>query len=175
MTETGGKGAIRAGERLADWFLIGLFLLIFALVLAQVVCRYVFNAPLIWSEELARVCFIWMVMLAWSLGSRRRSHLSITVFSNLLSPRPRTALKIAIQGLVIVFAVLLIVHGWKLTVGNLDLSLVTLDISYAVVYAVVPLGAAAVILYALAEIARLVAALRAGGLEPDAPEAGFLS
>ncbi len=175
MTGTGGEGAIRAVERLADGLLIGLLLLIFALVLAQVVCRYGFNAPLIWSEELARVCFIWMVMLAWSLGSRRRTHLSITFVSNLLSPRPRAALKIAIQVLVIAFAVFLIVHGWKLTVSNLDLSLVTLDISYAFVYAVVPLGAAAVILYALAEIVRLVAALRTGGLEADAPEAGFLS
>lgn len=174
MSDGGRRGVVGALERLADGLLIGLLLLIFVLVMAQVVCRYVFNSPLIWSEELARVCFIWMVMLAWSLGSRRRSHLAITIVSNLLAPRPRAVLKIAIQVLMIVFAMLLIVHGWKLTVNNLDLSLVTLEISYAVVYGVVPLGAAAVIVYALAEIARLIGALRTGGLEQDAPEAGFL-
>ena len=153
---------IRSLERLADALLVLLFLLIFALVLAQVVCRYVFNSPLVWSEELARFLFVWVAMLAWSLASRRRSHIAVTYFAELLPARAGLTLAIAVQVLIAFFCLLLVRHGWTLTLRNLDLPTVTLGISYAWVYAVVPVGAAAVIAYALAEIRRLVVASRGG-------------
>ncbi len=163
------SGAVRALERLADWLLIGLFLAIFALVLAQVVCRYVLNDPLVWSEELARLVFVWVAMLGWSLGSRRRSHIAITVFADRLPRAPRLVLAIFVQAAIIAFSGLLVAHGLDLTQRNLDLPMVTLELSYAVVYAVVPLGAAMVALYALAEIHDLVAELRFAGAGERAP------
>lgn len=154
---------IRALERATDWLLVALFLLIFGLVLAQVVFRYALNDPLVWSEELARLAFIWVAMLAWSLGSRRRSHIAVTVVVDRLPPVPRLALRLLIQASIVVFCALLLLHGWTLTERNLDLPMVTLDLPYAAVYAVAPLGAAIVVLYALAEMRRLVAAFREGG------------
>jgi TRAP-type transport system small permease protein len=152
---------LRALERSADALLVVLFLLIFVLVLAQVVCRYVFNSPLVWSEELARFLFIWVAMLAWSLGSRRRSHIAVTYFADLMPPRARLMLAIAVQAAVAFFCLLLVQHGFTLTLRNIDLPTVTLGISYAWVYVVVPVGALAVIAYALAEIRRLVGELNA--------------
>jgi len=153
---------IRTLERAADLLLVALFLLIFGLVLAQIVFRYVLNDPLVWSEELARLAFIWVAMLAWSLGSRRRSHIAVTVFVDALPPGPRLALRLLIQASIIVFCLLLLMHGWTLTARNLDLPMVTIDLPYAAVYAVAPLGAAIVVLYALAEMRRLVTAHAAG-------------
>lgn len=153
---------IRVLERAADALLVALFLLIFGLVLAQVVCRYIFNDPLVWSEELARLAFVWVAMLAWSLGSRRRSHIAVTVFVDMLPRGPRLALQLFIQAAIVLFCVLLLIHGWTLTKRNLDLPMVTLELPYAVVYAVAPLGAAIVVFYALAEIRRLVMVFRTG-------------
>jgi TRAP-type C4-dicarboxylate transport system permease small subunit len=153
-------GLVRNLERLADWLLIALFVLIFALVLAQVVCRYVFNNPLVWSEELARLAFVWVAMLTWGLGMRRRSHIAVTFFPDMLPRGPRLVLAMFVQALVIVFCALLVVHGWALTMRNLDLDLVTIEVSYAVLYVVVPVGAAIVICYGLAEIHRLARELR---------------
>jgi TRAP-type C4-dicarboxylate transport system permease small subunit len=153
-------GLVRNLERLADWLLIALFILIFALVLAQVVCRYVFNNPLVWSEELARLAFVWVAMLTWGLGMRRRSHIAVTFFPDMLPRVPRLLLAILVQALIILFCALLVVHGWTLTMRNLDLDLVTIEVSYAVLYVVVPIGAAIVICYGLAEIHRLSRELR---------------
>jgi TRAP-type C4-dicarboxylate transport system permease small subunit len=153
---------VRSLERLADWLLIGLFLLIFALVLAQIFFRYVLDDPLVWSEELARLAFVWVAMLAWSLGSRRRSHITITYFAGLLPRAPRLLLAIAAQGLIVLLCSLLVWHGWGLTLRNLDMQLITVGLPYAVVYVVVPLGAAIVMLYALAEIRDRVVELRSG-------------
>lgn len=153
-------GLVRNLERLADWLLIALFILIFALVLAQVVCRYVFNNPLVWSEELARLAFVWVAMLTWGLGMRRRSHIAVIFFPDMLPRVPRLLLAILVQALIILFCALLMVHGWTLTMRNLDLDLVTIEVSYAVLYVVVPVGAAIVICYGLAEIHRLSRELR---------------
>ena len=157
---------VRTLERLADALLIALFLLIFALVLAQVVCRYVFNNPLVWSEELARLAFVWVAMLAWGLGARRRTHIAVTFFPDMLPRGPRLMLAMLVQALVIVFCAALAWHGWTLTQRNLDLDLVTLDISYAILYVVVPVGAAIVICYGLAEIHRLARELLADEAAP---------
>jgi TRAP-type C4-dicarboxylate transport system permease small subunit len=151
---------VRTLERCADWLLIALFTLIFALVLAQVFFRYVLNDPLVWSEELARLAFIWVAMLTWGLGSRRRSHIAVTFLPDMLPRTPRLLLAILVQALIILFCAILALHGVALTARNTDLSLVTLDISYAIVYIVVPIGAATVIFYCLAEIHRLAQSLR---------------
>lgn len=146
---------VRTLERLADWLLIALFVLIFALVLAQVVFRYVLNDPLVWSEELARLAFVWVAMLTWGLGARRRSHIAVTFIPDMLPRTPRLLLAMLVQALIVVFCAILAWHGVTLTARNTDMSLVTLDIPYAIVYIVVPLGAAIVVLYCLAEIHRL--------------------
>jgi TRAP-type C4-dicarboxylate transport system permease small subunit len=154
---------VRALERCADWLLIALFTLIFALVLAQVFFRYVLNDPLVWSEELARLAFIWVAMLTWGLGSRRGSHIAVTFLPDMLPRTPRLLLAMLVQALIILFCAILAWHGVTLTARNTDLSLVTLDISYAIVYVVAPIGAMIVVFYCLAEIHRLALSLRNGG------------
>ena len=74
----GASAALRLAERAIDAAAIATFAGIFLCVLAQVVFRYVFNAPLTWSEELARYLFIWCAFLGWTIASRRRSHLAMT-------------------------------------------------------------------------------------------------
>lgn len=158
---------IRAIERLADALLIFLFVLIFVLVLAQVVCRYVLASPLVWSEELARYAFMWLGMLAWSLGSRRRSHIAITFLSDRFPAGARLALGIAVQASIIVFCGLLAWHGVDLTQRNLDLPTVTLPIGFALVYAIVPAGAAMMVMYAAIEIHDLALGRRTGAATRD--------
>jgi TRAP-type C4-dicarboxylate transport system permease small subunit len=43
-----------------------------ALVFAQVIVRYVLGGSLVWSEELTRVLFVWMVLLAASTADPMR-------------------------------------------------------------------------------------------------------
>lgn len=46
-------------------------------LLIQVVSRYFFNAPTVWSEELAIFCFVWSTMLAVPVAFLRRDHIVI--------------------------------------------------------------------------------------------------
>ena len=53
------------------------------LITIQVICRYLLNSPLGWSEELARFGFIWMTFFAGYLGARRAQHISVELVQNL--------------------------------------------------------------------------------------------
>lgn len=46
-------------------------------LLVQVISRYFFNAPTVWSEELAIFCFVWSTMLAVPVAFLRREHIVI--------------------------------------------------------------------------------------------------
>src|SRR3546814_4840375 len=59
------------------------------LVIAEVIilfsgifARYVLNTPLIWSDELASLLFLWLAMLGASVAFRRGEHMRLTAFGN---------------------------------------------------------------------------------------------
>src|SRR6202171_6536648 len=49
-----------------------------ATVFGGVVARYVFNHPLIWSDELASILFLWLAMLGAVIAFRRDEHMRMT-------------------------------------------------------------------------------------------------
>jgi TRAP-type C4-dicarboxylate transport system permease small subunit len=47
-----------------------------------VVARYAFHNPLIWSDELASLLFLWLAMLGAALALRRNEHMRMTALVN---------------------------------------------------------------------------------------------
>ncbi len=56
------------------------------ILFAGVVSRYVFNSPLMWTDELANFLFLWLAMLGAVVAFRRDGHMRLTTFINSLSP-----------------------------------------------------------------------------------------
>jgi tripartite ATP-independent transporter DctM subunit len=56
------------------------------ILFAGVVSRYVFNSPLMWTDELANFLFLWLAMLGAVVAFRRDGHMRLTTFVNSLSP-----------------------------------------------------------------------------------------
>ena len=64
-----------------------------ALVVAEIVilfvgilARYVFHRPLVWSDELASILFLWLAVLGSALAFRRAENLRMTTLVNKLAP-----------------------------------------------------------------------------------------
>ena len=47
-------------------------------LLAGVISRYVFHSPIIWSDELASILFLWLAMLGAVVAFRRGEHMRMT-------------------------------------------------------------------------------------------------
>ncbi len=52
------------------------------ILFAGVVSRYVFDSPLMWTDELANFLFLWLAMLGAVVAFRRDGHMRLTTFVN---------------------------------------------------------------------------------------------
>ena len=59
------------------------------ILFAGVVARYVFDAPLVWSDELASILFLWLAMLGAVIALRRDEHMRMTAAVATLRPPAR--------------------------------------------------------------------------------------
>ena len=66
--------------RVLDWLLILTVAVLIVPVTMQILSRYTnLIPPYIWTEELARFVFIWMIMLGAMLGVRESSHFDVDI------------------------------------------------------------------------------------------------
>jgi tripartite ATP-independent transporter DctM subunit len=70
---------------------------------AGVVARYVFNAPLTWSDELASILFLWLAMLGAVIALRRGEHMRLTTLVNRVPPNARVWVNLFARLVVIAF------------------------------------------------------------------------
>ncbi|TXN44272.1 TRAP transporter large permease subunit [Methylobacterium sp. WL18] len=73
-----------------------------------VVSRYVFREPLVWSDELAAILFLWLAMLGAVVAFRRAEHMRMTAIVAMCGPRLRAFLETValVAGLIFVALVL---------------------------------------------------------------------
>lgn len=104
------------------------------LVFGNVVLRYGFNSGIAVSEELARLLFVWLVLLGAILATRQHAHICFDTLVNSL-PQRWKKLVVVLTGLLMLAAcVIFVVGGWQQTSINLDNSYPVLGISYAWLY-----------------------------------------
>ena len=112
------------------------------LVIAQVVLRYVFNDPLTWSEEMARIIFIYLSFIGIGAAYGRRRHMFIDALIILLPARMRRAVEFSVVGVASAFLVTVIMLTARSMVELYRMGVTTpaLEYSMAFVYLVIPLG-----------------------------------
>ncbi|MEM9732486.1 MAG: TRAP transporter small permease subunit [Pseudomonadota bacterium] len=108
------NSAVLALTRTIAWIALAIMV---AVILLQVVFRYVFNNALPWPEEAARFCMLWMTGMAAPSALRWGGFVAIDMLENAL---PRVAAQIlslillTLSGLVLFVA---IQYGWNHTFG----------------------------------------------------------
>jgi len=81
----------------------------------QIFSRYTALIPsYIWTEEMARFLFIWMIMIGAMIGIRESTHFDVDVWPQ-LGPRGTALLKIVTSLFVLVFALVFVWWGWQFT------------------------------------------------------------
>ena len=84
-------------------------------VTLQMISRFTQWIPAwIWTEEMARFLFIWMVMIGAMIGVREGSHFEVDVWPD-LGPKATAALQLAAGAFVLLFAFVFLWAGWEFT------------------------------------------------------------
>jgi len=101
-----GKRIINILDKYYEQFLICvIFSVMVILTSTQVFTRYVLGFTYSWSEELARMCFVWITLLGFSLAVKQRQHLRVVAFVAFLPKNIRRIIEIigVVTTLVIAF------------------------------------------------------------------------
>ena len=127
-------------DKLEEYIGGSLFVVIFAILVLQVFFRQVIRTPLVWSEELARLIFVYVAMLGISIGIRKQSHIFIDFLFTRFSPVVQKVIFTISQ--IIIFACI-ICMGWfgkYLVAKKWIFEIVTLNVSsgwmYLAMYAI---------------------------------------
>lgn len=142
----------RGMETVIDWITVTAFIVIFLIAMAQIIMRWVFRNPLVWSEELIRLIFVWICYMGWTIAARNRSHICITALLSRLPPLARKGLETFNSLLLIVFSIFMIRYGIKMAEVGSRSMLVTLPINFSVAYICVPVTNSIILFYQILTI-----------------------
>jgi tripartite ATP-independent transporter DctM subunit len=144
--------------RTAEFIGAALVLVETCILFAGVVSRYVFNSPIIWTDELATFLFLWLSMIGAVVAVRRDGHMRLTTFVTWCTPKWSNWLGTVAELVVIVFVLEIIVPTRAFLRVQASTELITLHISdwYRVVALLVGVGLISVVaLLRLLETANL--------------------
>ncbi|MEP7299957.1 MAG: TRAP transporter small permease [Caldimonas sp.] len=138
--------------RIPEAFIAVLLALLIGFLVASVVSRYIMDIGVPWSDEVARLLFIWIVFIGFAVAVRQRSNVGVDWLVNKLAPKRRWVVTLLQDGAILVFAGY---FTWQsqVTVGfSLMQRMPGLDITIAWLYASALVCGALMILYAASNL-----------------------
>ena len=111
-----------------------------AVLLAGIIGRYVFHSPIIWSDELAGILFLWLAMLGSVLAFQRNEHMRMTAVVSMLGPGARAFLDLVAGAATLAFLLLVIHPAYEFAADEVYVTTPALDIVNAWRAAALPVG-----------------------------------
>jgi len=142
--------------------ILGVMLTVMCLfVIAQIVARYVFRSPLVWTEEAARYSYIWITYLGMAVVTKQEAHIRIDVLSAILKGNAKKVVNLGVSIISLFLYGILLFVGARYTLANTIQTSPAMEISKAFIYVSLPLGA-------LLSIVRLLGLIRRDFRTPPA-------
>ena len=154
-------------QRVLAGLMTGLLVLFTMVVAYQVFSRYVGVIPrFIWTEEVARYAFVWMLFLGSAIAVRTNSHFTIDLLPN-LNPRMSKLVDTVVVVLMLCVELLILFGGVRFSQIGMNRVSTSSGLRLGYVYMALPVSGAAMVVFLLE---RLVNVLR--GVEmSDNPDA----
>jgi tripartite ATP-independent transporter DctM subunit len=150
---TGVAGALQQAEQwLGSIVAAAAALLVVAEIIvlfSGVSARYLFHKPLIWSDELAGILFLWLAMLGAVTAFQRGEHMRMTALVGLVSPRTRAFFEVLAIAAPLAFLVLVLHPAYEFASDESFVSTPALDLSNLWRAAALPIGLGLMLLIAL--------------------------
>src|SRR3954463_6073019 len=127
-----------------------------AILFAGVVARYGLHRPLIWSDELASILFLWLAMLGAAVAFRRSEHMRMTAVVASTRPATRAWLDLVATCAALAFLALIVWPSWDYAYEESFITTPALQISNMWRAAALPAGICLMAAFALLRLLRAV-------------------
>ncbi|CAB3705373.1 Sialic acid TRAP transporter permease protein SiaT [Achromobacter denitrificans] len=119
------------------------------ILFSGIVARYALHEPLVWSDELASILFLWLAMLGAVVAFRRGEHMRMGALVNRASPAARAVLDMVAVAAALAFLLMLQAPGFEYASEERYVTTAALEIPNVWRAAALPVGTALMALIAL--------------------------
>jgi tripartite ATP-independent transporter DctM subunit len=124
------------------------------ILFAGVVARYVLHAPLIWSDELASLLFLWLAMLGSAVAFRRSEHMRMTALVATAGPKLWAYLDAVAVCAALAFLLLIVKPSYEYAYEESFITTPALQISNTWRAAALPVGICLMAVFAVLRLLR---------------------
>ena len=121
-------------------------------LLSGVVSRYVFHKPIVWSDELASLLFIWLAMLGSAVAYHKAEHMRMTVVVSKAAPPMKAYLEAISLLTSLIFLILLLIPAIDFAYEERLITTPALEISNAWRASALPVGLAMMLVFGIARL-----------------------
>ena len=121
---------------------------------AGVMARYVFHAPLVWSDELASIFFLWLSMLGAVVALRRGEHMRMTALVSKVGPQARLLLEALALTAALAFLMMVLLPAYEYADEESFIVTPALEISNAWRAAAIPVGVGLMMVFGVLRLLR---------------------
>ena len=144
MVESSDKGLAATLDRWLGWLVeVPAALLVLAdivVLFAGVVSRYLLHSPLLWSDELASILFLWLALLGAVVALRRGEHMRMTALVSKAAPQRRAMLEALATAASLAFLALVAWPAWDYAADERAITTPALELSNLWRAAALPVG-----------------------------------
>ena len=125
------------------------------ILLAGVISRYLFHNPLVWSDELASILFLWLAMLGAVVAFRRGEHMRMSTLVASAPPRWRAFFEAFAAAVAIAFLALILHSSVEYAVDEAAVVTPAMEIPNIWRASAIPIGCALMLIFALLRLVRV--------------------
>ncbi|MBE3113145.1 MAG: TRAP transporter small permease subunit, partial [Actinobacteria bacterium] len=118
-----------------------LFLFIFIINVAGIICRTFLNFSLLWVTDASNISIAWMLALSMSAAIYKKIHLTIEIIRNKFPQKVKKVLEIVLTLIIIAFFINLIFSGWKTGIMKMSIDFTVLGIPTGYAFMALPIFA----------------------------------
>ncbi len=128
--------------RLQDGASLVFFAVMCVLLLLQLASRYIFNRPLLFTEEFSRFCYVWIAFLGLAIGHRRdrNDHIRVDLFAMFMPEAVKKAANAVLSAVAVVILAYLTYWGIEYLKFNEYSVAASVNFPLVYVYAALPVG-----------------------------------
>ena len=147
------------------WLLVASVAILIVPVLLQIFSRYLGFIPrYIWTEELARFCFVWMIMIGAMIGVREGTHFDVDLFP-VLNPKANAIVRMVSHIGMLIFAIIFLYFGYQFALFGANQSSELAELPMWMIFIAWPIAGAFWLLFLIEKLAEDFGVLR-GGARP---------
>ena len=148
-------------RQMPEFVLGALLLIVFvSLTVLQVVTRYIFNAPLPWTEELAAHMLVWLVFIGAIGVHRHDTHVRLEMLDEWAPPRMTAVVRLIFDVIVFITMVLFVKSGIELYQSMRFDKLPALRWPIRNIMIIAPIASAIMAIYTLSHIRKRIRTIR---------------